>query len=98
MIYYRNHLEFKRDLFKPLWYFNNYILGVNRLKGSSIKGYQKISSQNSLGRTTVKPVSSSLANAVMPKTKNYINGTAQIDKRRSSEPIELNGKNNHLFS
>ena len=70
---------------------------MNRLKGSSIKGYQKISSQNSLGRTTVKPVSSSLANAVMPKTKNNINGTAQIDKRRSSEPIELNGKNNIYF-
>lgn len=66
--------------------------GVNRLKDSSIKGYQKISSQNSLGRTTVKPVSSSLANAVMPKTKTNINGTAQINNRRLSEPIELNGK------
>ena len=73
-------------------------LGVSRLKDSSIHGYKKISSQNSLGKTAVKPVSSNLVNAVMPKTASNTNDVAKVNNRRSSEPIELNGKENIFIS
>ncbi|XP_066933708.1 RNA exonuclease 1 homolog isoform X2 [Clytia hemisphaerica] len=66
------------------------VQGVNRLKESGIKGYKKVSSQNSLGRTSVKPVSSGLVNATRPALNNGNVATNKVPARRLSEPLDLN--------
>jgi len=50
-----------------------------------------VSSQNSLGRKAVKPVSTNLANAVKPVSVNHANEASTKERRMSAEPLELTG-------